>query len=130
MTSATAKYHDVLNSVREFMKLHEVPTALSERVMDYVVSTWAMTKGLDQDKVKQIRRPVSYMLVINRTLVSMLGMGNSTKNLIKIEQFIALNGCLYAFVAIPYLPFCFQCLCKKQFYDFYKVCGMFLLRLV
>ena len=53
MTSATAKYHDVLNSVREFMKLHEVPTALSERVMDYVVSTWAMTKGLDQDKVKQ-----------------------------------------------------------------------------
>ena len=51
MTSATAKYHDVLNSVREFMKLHEVPTALSERVMDYVVSTWAMTKGLDQDKV-------------------------------------------------------------------------------
>lgn len=52
MTSATAKYHDMLNNVREFMKLHEVPKALSERVMDYVVSTWAMTKGLDQDKVK------------------------------------------------------------------------------
>lgn len=51
MTSATAKYHDMLNNVREFMKLHEVPKALSERVMDYVVSTWAMTKGLDQDKV-------------------------------------------------------------------------------
>lgn len=34
------------------MKLHEVPKALSERVMDYVVSTWAMTKGLDQDKVR------------------------------------------------------------------------------
>jgi potassium voltage-gated channel Eag-related subfamily H protein 1 len=55
MTSATAKYHDILNSVREFMKLHEVPKALSERVMDYVVSTWAMTKGIDQDKVKKIR---------------------------------------------------------------------------
>ncbi|CAG9820257.1 unnamed protein product [Phaedon cochleariae] len=51
MTSATAKYHDMLSNVREFMKLHEVPKALSERVMDYVVSTWAMTKGLDQDKV-------------------------------------------------------------------------------
>ena len=56
MTSATAKYHDVLNSVREFMKLHEVPTALSERVMDYVVSTWAMTKGLDQDKVCNVNQ--------------------------------------------------------------------------
>merc|ERR1719245_1887617 len=51
MTSATARYHDILNSVREFMKLHEVPKALSERVMDYVVSTWAMTKGIDQEKV-------------------------------------------------------------------------------
>ena len=45
MTSATARYHDMLNNVREFMKLHEVPKALSERVMDYVVSTWAMSKG-------------------------------------------------------------------------------------
>lgn len=41
----------MLNNVREFMKLHEVPKALSERVMDYVVSTWAMTKGLDTEKV-------------------------------------------------------------------------------
>lgn len=51
MTSATAKYHDMLLNVREFMKLHEVPKALSERVMDYVVSTWAMSRGLDPDKV-------------------------------------------------------------------------------
>lgn len=56
MTSATAKYHDMLNNVREFMKLHEVPKALSERVMDYVVSTWAMTKGLDTDKVDTVDR--------------------------------------------------------------------------
>ncbi len=28
MTSATAKYHDMLNSVREFMKLHEVQSWL------------------------------------------------------------------------------------------------------
>ncbi|XP_054709399.1 potassium voltage-gated channel protein eag-like [Uloborus diversus] len=51
MTSATARYHEMLNNVREFMKLHEVPKALSERVMDYVVSTWAMTKGIDTTKV-------------------------------------------------------------------------------
>lgn len=54
MTSATAKYHDMLTNVREFMKLHEVPKALSERVMDYVVSTWAMTKGLDTEKVRPL----------------------------------------------------------------------------
>ena len=33
------------------MKLHELPKALSERVMDYVVSTWAMSKGIDTKKV-------------------------------------------------------------------------------
>lgn len=41
----------MLNSVREFMKLHDVPKALSERVMDYIVSTWAITKGIDATKV-------------------------------------------------------------------------------
>ncbi|XP_022243006.1 potassium voltage-gated channel protein eag-like [Limulus polyphemus] len=51
MTSATARYHEMLNNVREFMKLHEVPKALSERVMDYVVSTWVMSKGIDTKKV-------------------------------------------------------------------------------
>lgn len=62
MTSATAKYHDMLNNVREFMKLHEVPKALSERVMDYVVSTWAMTKGLDTDKVATFKCTQTYTL--------------------------------------------------------------------
>ncbi|GFY39251.1 potassium voltage-gated channel protein eag [Trichonephila inaurata madagascariensis] len=51
MTSVTARYHEMLNNVREFMKLHEVPKALSERVMDYVVSTWAMSKGIDTKKL-------------------------------------------------------------------------------
>ncbi|KAL5008520.1 hypothetical protein ScPMuIL_014101 [Solemya velum] len=46
-----ARYHDMLNSVREFMKLHDVPKSLSERVMDYIVSTWAITKGIDAGKV-------------------------------------------------------------------------------
>ena len=51
MYSATAKYHEILNNVREFMKLHDMPKQLQERVMDYVVSTWAVTKGIDTSKV-------------------------------------------------------------------------------
>ena len=42
----------MLNNVRDFMKLHDVPKSLSERVMDYIVSTWAITKGIDTSKVK------------------------------------------------------------------------------
>ncbi|XP_014677839.1 PREDICTED: potassium voltage-gated channel subfamily H member 1-like [Priapulus caudatus] len=49
--ATTARYHEMLNSIREFMKLHEVPTQLSERVLDYVASTWAVTKGIDTERV-------------------------------------------------------------------------------
>jgi len=49
--SPTARYHEMLNNIREFMKLHDMPNQLKERVMDYVVSTWAITKGIDTSKV-------------------------------------------------------------------------------
>ena len=54
MYSTTGRYHDMLNSVREFMKIHDVPKSLSERVLDYVVSTWAITKGRDTAKVNEL----------------------------------------------------------------------------
>ena len=51
---ATAKYHEMLNSVKEFMMINEVPRNLCERVLDYVVSKWANTKGVDQEKVLKV----------------------------------------------------------------------------
>lgn len=53
MYSSTARYHDMLTNIREFMKLHDMPKTLQERVMDYVVSTWAITKGIDASKVRK-----------------------------------------------------------------------------
>ncbi|XP_038073387.1 potassium voltage-gated channel protein eag-like isoform X2 [Patiria miniata] len=50
-THNTARYHDMLNNVKEFMKLHQVDKGLSERVMDYVVSSWSISKGIDSEKV-------------------------------------------------------------------------------
>lgn len=51
MYTNTNRYHEMLNNVRDFLKLYQVPKGLSERVMDFVVSTWAMSKGIDTDKV-------------------------------------------------------------------------------
>lgn len=42
----TNRYHDMLSSVREFMRLYQIPHGLRERIMDYIVSTWTMTKGI------------------------------------------------------------------------------------
>lgn len=54
--SSTSRYQEMLNSVKEFMKLHDVPKELGERVLDYVVSTWVITKGIDTIKVSALRR--------------------------------------------------------------------------
>ena len=64
-TSNTARYHEVLNSVREFMKLHQVDKQLAERVVDYVISSWAVTKGIDKDRVwmAAIRLRMSYYVI-------------------------------------------------------------------
>ncbi|CAB1343817.1 unnamed protein product, partial [Coregonus sp. 'balchen'] len=42
MYANTNRYHEMLNSVRDFLKLYQVPKGLSERVMDYIASTWSM----------------------------------------------------------------------------------------
>ena len=54
MTLATAKYHETLNGVQEFMKVNEVPSILVEKVTDYIVSKWMSNKGVEQDKVLSI----------------------------------------------------------------------------
>ena len=51
MYSSTGRYHEMLKNVKEFMELHDVPANLGERVLDYVVSTWSITKGIDAGKV-------------------------------------------------------------------------------
>ena len=56
----------MLNSVREFMKLHDVPKSLSERVMDYIVSTWAITKGIDAAKVRLVSRSKTCIEKLNK----------------------------------------------------------------
>lgn len=54
MYANTNRYHEMLNSVRDFLKLYQVPKGLSERVMDYIVSTWSMSRGIDTDKVTTV----------------------------------------------------------------------------
>ncbi|KAK6304500.1 hypothetical protein J4Q44_G00250860 [Coregonus suidteri] len=54
MYANTNRYHEMLTNVRDFLKLYQVPNGLSERVMDYIVSTWSMSKGIDTEKVLSI----------------------------------------------------------------------------
>ncbi len=54
MYANTNRYHEMLNSVRDFLQLYQVPKGLSERVMDYIASTWSMSHGIDTEKVNTL----------------------------------------------------------------------------
>jgi hypothetical protein len=45
------KYHSLLDNIKSFQKLYRVPDKLSARILDYFMSTWALTKGVDTDEV-------------------------------------------------------------------------------
>ena len=61
MYANTNRYHEMLNSVRDFLKLYQVPKGLSERVMDYIVSTWSMSRGIDTEKVRRRQAQVNHL---------------------------------------------------------------------
>ena len=75
--SSSARYHEMLNNIREFMKLHQVPKELSERVMDYVVSSWAATKGINSDKVRGRRLPICFSKRVRIKILILLNISHT-----------------------------------------------------
>ena len=51
MYADTNRYHDMLSSVREFLRIYQIPQGLRLRIMHYIISTWNMTKGIDTTRV-------------------------------------------------------------------------------
>lgn len=62
MTATSARYQNVIGELREFIKLHEIPKSLAERVTDYVVSSWAISNGLDTEKVRSQKKINAWQL--------------------------------------------------------------------
>lgn len=51
MLFANGRYHDMLKQIKSFIRLHNIPADLGDKMLDYVVSRWSITKGVDQDRV-------------------------------------------------------------------------------
>lgn len=49
--ASRTRLRQLMSSVKDFLRIHEVPKELSERVIDYVTSRWALTKGVDTETV-------------------------------------------------------------------------------
>ncbi|CAH8560596.1 unnamed protein product [Dicrocoelium dendriticum] len=49
--AARARLQQMMANVQDFLRIHSVPKELAERVIDYVTSTWSLTRGVDPETV-------------------------------------------------------------------------------
>lgn len=59
--SGTARYHTQMLRVREFIRFHQIPNPLRQRLEEYFQHAWSYTNGIDMNAVSrtQERRPSS-----------------------------------------------------------------------
>ncbi len=49
--SGTARYHTQLLRVREFIRFHQIPNPLRQRLEEYFQHAWAYSNGIDMNMV-------------------------------------------------------------------------------
>lgn len=50
--SGTARYHAQMNRVREFIRFHQIPNPLRQRLEEYFQHAWSYTNGIDMTMVR------------------------------------------------------------------------------
>lgn len=49
--SGTARYHAQMMRVREFIRFHQIPNPLRQRLEEYFQHAWSYTNGIDMNAV-------------------------------------------------------------------------------
>lgn len=53
--SGTARYHTQMLRVREFIRFHQIPNPLRQRLEEYFQHAWSYTNGIDMNAVRHAR---------------------------------------------------------------------------
>ncbi|VEL44340.1 unnamed protein product [Protopolystoma xenopodis] len=51
--SGTARYHTQMLRVKEFIRFHQIPNPLRQRLEEYFIQAWAYTNGIDLTLVQR-----------------------------------------------------------------------------
>jgi len=51
--SGTARYHTQMQKVKEFIRFHQIPNPLRQRLEEYFQHAWSYTNGIDMNMVPQ-----------------------------------------------------------------------------
>ncbi len=52
--SGTARYHTQMQKVKEFIRFHQIPNPLRQRLEEYFQHAWSYTNGIDMNMVSRI----------------------------------------------------------------------------
>lgn len=52
--SGTARYHTQMLRVREFIRFHQIPNPLRQRLEEYFQHAWSYTNGIDMNAVRPL----------------------------------------------------------------------------
>lgn len=58
--SGTARYHTQMLRVREFIRFHQIPNPLRQRLEEYFQHAWSYTNGIDMNAVSLFPLAFSY----------------------------------------------------------------------
>ena len=53
--SGTARYHTQMLRVKEFIRFHQIPGGLRQRLEEYFQHAWSYTNGIDMNAVSHIK---------------------------------------------------------------------------
>ena len=78
--SGTARYHTQMLRVKEFIRFHQIPGGLRQRLEEYFQHAWSYTNGIDMNAVRpnmhmyteactHAHTPYGYTLIITRRLL-------------------------------------------------------------
>ncbi len=59
--SGTARYHTQMLRVKEFIRFHQIPNPLRQRLEEYFQHAWSYTNGIDMNAVSAMQGGLTFM---------------------------------------------------------------------
>ena len=85
--SGTARYHTQMMRVKEFIRFHQIPNPLRQRLEEYFQHAWSYTNGIDMNMVSTVDLSVTYILVSHWSYTNGIDM-----NMVSTGGFIYSHG--------------------------------------
>lgn len=63
--SGTARYHTEMSRLREFIRFHQIPNPLRQRLEEYFQHAWSYTNGIDMNLVGSLllKKKTNYQIL-------------------------------------------------------------------